>query len=81
MRDAAALTTCFVGISFYRTLDNSRLLTSVAQVFNERGEGVISTAIAVLIVAFLGVAMWVGFNAIFKDAADTTSRQVQLIGR
>jgi hypothetical protein len=41
VRDAAALTTCFVGISFYRTLDKARLLTSVAQVFNERGEGVI----------------------------------------
>lgn len=41
LRDAAELTTCFVGISFYRTLDKARLLTSVAQVFNERGEGVI----------------------------------------
>ena len=41
LRDAAELTTCFIGISFYRTLDKSRLLTSVAQVFNERGEGVI----------------------------------------
>ena len=41
LRDAAELTTCFVGVSFYRTLDRSRLLTSVAQVFNERGEGVI----------------------------------------
>jgi hypothetical protein len=40
-RDAAELTTCFVGISFYRSLDKTRLLTSVAQVFNERGEGVI----------------------------------------
>ncbi|MBL8090894.1 MAG: hypothetical protein JNJ43_11230 [Anaerolineales bacterium] len=34
-------TTCYVGISFYKTLDGSKLLTSVAQVFNERGEGVI----------------------------------------
>ena len=41
LRDAAELTTCFVGISFYRALDRSRLLTSVAQVFNERGDGVI----------------------------------------
>ena len=31
LRDAAELTTCFVGISFYRSLDRSRLLTSVAQ--------------------------------------------------
>ena len=41
VRDAAELTTCYVGVSFYRTLDRTRLLTSVAQVFNERGEGVI----------------------------------------
>lgn len=31
----------YVGISFYKTLDQTKLLTSVAQVFNERGEGVI----------------------------------------
>lgn len=47
----------------------------------ERGEGVISTAIAVLIVAFLGVAMWAGFHAIFTDAAATTTEQVRLIGQ
>ena len=47
---------------------------------NDRGEGVISTAIAVLIIAFLGVAMWVGFKAIFDDAADTTRQQVEQIG-
>ncbi len=47
----------------------------------ERGEGVISTAIAVLIIAFLGVLMWVGFRAIFNDAADSTRTQVEQIGR
>lgn len=47
----------------------------------ERGEGVISTAIAVLIVAFLGVAMWAGFHAIFTDATATTTEQVRLIGQ
>ncbi len=47
----------------------------------ERGEGVISTAIAVLIIAFLGVAMWAGFQAIFNDAADSTREQVELIGQ
>jgi len=41
LRDSSALTTCFVGISFFKSLDGDRLLTSVAQVFNERGEGVI----------------------------------------
>lgn len=41
LRDPAELSSCFVGVSFYRSLDGERLLTSVAQVFNERGEGVI----------------------------------------
>ena len=41
LRNAADLATCFVGVSFYRSLQGDRLLTSVAQVFNERGEGVI----------------------------------------
>lgn len=47
----------------------------------ERGEGVISTAIAVLVIAFLGVAMWAGFSAIFEDARQTTETQVEQIGR
>lgn len=40
-RVASDLTTCFVGISFYKTRDGARVLTSVAQVFNERGDGII----------------------------------------
>jgi hypothetical protein len=47
---------------------------------DDRAEGVISTAIAVLIIAFLGVAMWVGFKAIFDGASQTTQNQVQQIG-
>jgi hypothetical protein len=41
LRSASDLATCFIGISFYRSLEGDRLLTSAAQVFNERGEGVI----------------------------------------
>jgi hypothetical protein len=40
-RDPAALTSCFVGISFYNSADRATLQTSVAQVFNQRGDGVI----------------------------------------
>jgi hypothetical protein len=43
---------------------------------DERGEGVISTAIAVLIMAFLGVAMWVAFNATFTKASTNVDHQV-----
>ncbi|HZR64789.1 MAG TPA: hypothetical protein VFA85_06540 [Terriglobales bacterium] len=41
VRDSNDLTVCYVGVSFYRSLDSASLLTSVAQVFNERGEGVV----------------------------------------
>lgn len=47
---------------------------------SERGEGVISTAIAVLVMAFLGAAMWVTFNAVWKDTSEKTSNQVEIIG-
>lgn len=40
-RESAALSTCYIGVSFYQSAGGDRLLTSVAQVFNERGEGVI----------------------------------------
>jgi hypothetical protein len=40
-RDARDFTTCFVGISFYHALDRTAVLTSMAQVFDERGDGVI----------------------------------------
>lgn len=40
-RPATELTTCFVGISFYRGNGGTSLDTAVAHVFNERGDGVI----------------------------------------
>jgi hypothetical protein len=46
----------------------------------EVGEGVISAAIAVLIMAFIGALMWVGFKAIWEDAEQQTSEQIQQIG-
>ncbi|MEZ5243911.1 MAG: hypothetical protein R2707_02350 [Acidimicrobiales bacterium] len=46
----------------------------------DRGEGVISTAIAVLIVAFIGAAMWVAFNSIWTDAEGNIQREVGNIG-
>jgi hypothetical protein len=48
---------------------------------DDRGEGVISAAIAVLIMAFLGAAMWLGFNAIWGDAEQNIGEQVDQIGR
>ena len=46
----------------------------------DRGEGVISAAIAVLIMAFLGAAMWVGFQKMWKTTESTTNEKVEQIG-
>jgi hypothetical protein len=47
---------------------------------SERGEGVISAAIVVLIMAFLGVLMWTAFRLMFDDATARTRDQVEQIG-
>ena len=47
----------------------------------ESGEGVLSSAIAVLIFATLGALMWVAFKAIWGDASSRTSTQVTQIGQ
>ncbi len=41
VRNLSEFSTCYIGVSFYKALDETKLLTSTAQVFNERGEGVI----------------------------------------
>jgi hypothetical protein len=41
VRDQTQPKACFIGISFYEALDQSRLNTSVAQVFDERGHGLL----------------------------------------
>ena len=46
----------------------------------EYGEGVISTAIAVLIMALLGAAMWAAFRGIFDGASDKAGTAVDSIG-
>jgi hypothetical protein len=43
---------------------------------DQRGEGVISAAIAVLVMAFLGVGMWVAFNATFSSAEKNVDTRV-----
>lgn len=41
VRDPSEHTTCYMGVSFFRALEGDALETSVAQVFNQRGEGVV----------------------------------------
>ena len=40
-REQQRLGTCYMGASFFKTVDGDRLVTSVAQVFDERGEGMV----------------------------------------
>jgi hypothetical protein len=40
-RQPSSLTTCYVGVSFFKSVTGDKLMTSVAQVFDERGEGLI----------------------------------------
>lgn len=47
----------------------------------DRGEGVISAAIAVLIMAFLGVGVWLGFRATLDNTQEKVDNQVEEIGR
>jgi hypothetical protein len=47
---------------------------------DERGEGVISTAIAVLIMALIGLLMWTLFERVFTDAGSDIESNVNQIG-
>ena len=46
----------------------------------ECGEGVISTAIAVLVMAFLGVLMWTLFQSTLNDTQTNVNDQIGQIG-
>lgn len=48
---------------------------------DDRGEGVISAAIAVLVMAGIGALMWVGFTEIWQDTEANTREKVSEIGR
>jgi ABC-type polysaccharide/polyol phosphate export permease len=47
---------------------------------DELGEGVISTAIAVLIMALIGLAMWQLFSRVFSGAGQRVESNVNQIG-
>jgi hypothetical protein len=47
---------------------------------SEAGEGVISAAIAVLVMAFIGVLMWAAFSGSFERAAGSVDDRIAEIG-
>lgn len=56
------------------------VLARLRRLAGEIGEGVISTAIAVLIMAMLGAAMWVAFERIWGQAETDIQDAVNDIG-
>ena len=47
---------------------------------SELGEGVISAAIAVLVIAVIGAAMYAAFNGLFGSASSKAKEKVDSIG-
>lgn len=47
---------------------------------DERGEGIVSVAIAVLIMAALGVVAYGAFDALFNNTTDAAETQISNIG-
>lgn len=50
------------------------------RLIDDRGEGVISMAIAILIVAVIGAAMYAVFNSLAADLGDKAGEEVDKIG-
>ena len=59
----------------------THLNNRTGRMVGDRGEGVISTAVAVLITAFIGAAMWVAFDRIWGDAEGNIEGEVNSIGQ
>ncbi len=59
---------------------NQQDATGAARRSDDRGEGVISAAIVVLIMALIGAAMWVTFDGLWNDVSTRTEEQVDRIG-
>jgi hypothetical protein len=68
----------FAALQAWRATTGQRIWDRLVR--DESGEGVISAAIAVLIMAFLGAAAWLAFRTIFDNATESTNEQIQQIG-
>lgn len=51
-----------------------------ARIIDDRGEGVISMAIAILIIAVIGAAMFAIFNGLATGAGNKAKEQIDSIG-
>ena len=57
----------------------SALRAQLHRASTESGEGVISAAIVVLIMALIGAAMWAAFSEVFRGAEQNIESQVDQI--
>ena len=53
---------------------------AIAAARDDRGEGIVSVAIAVLIMAALGVVAYGAFDALFSNTTDAAEGQISQIG-
>lgn len=67
-------------VSTYTSLQAWWIVSTARMRNDDRGEGVISAAIAVLIIAGIGALMWVGFKSIWEDTESNTKDKVAEIG-
>ena len=51
-----------------------------ARLADDRGEGVISMAIAILVIATIGAAMYLLFDGLANDVGDKAKEQIDTIG-
>lgn len=72
----ATLETTARTVIAWRTLRAS----AVTRLRDERGEGVISVALAVLIIAGIGVLVWAGFQTFWETTESKTSSNINQIG-
>lgn len=52
------------------------MMDAAPRLHGDRGEGVISAAIAVLVMAALGALMWAGFKLLWEDTERSTREKV-----
>ncbi len=58
----------------------SMLLNHLHQPMDEKGEGVVSSAVAVVIFSALGVAMWFAFRNTMDTATSMVTSQISQLG-
>ena len=56
------------------------LASTHGRLSDDRGEGVISVAIAILVIAFIGALMFVGLRDLWEDTETKTINQLDSIG-